>query len=181
MATDTDKTAKKRSGVAKSPGPHRTKKSERRLEKYNQVIENVQLLSVQLIESEFKVRREFLSMGTKGRKKLEYNVTPGEIFFDAESGNGAIKFSCEAFAKAGRVKAVSCKAVYAVVYENLHGCDEEAASAFLKRIGRYTCYPYFRALFGILNGEAQTHMPPLPVLKEPIGRPTKAAKSKNSD
>lgn len=62
---------------------------------------------------------------------------------------------------------------YLIDYELSAECDDDAASLFIKRLGPFAAYPYFRALAGLLTGQAGLVTPPLPLLAEaprPIDR-----------
>ena len=66
----------------------------------------------------------------------------------------------------GRRKPVTLRATYYATYALSKPCEETPALAYLRRVGRYSCYPYFRALFGILTEQGGLQLPPLPVLHE---------------
>lgn len=136
-----------------------------RLERYNHVVSVAQLRSVQMTSTSFKVNPDFFS--DDKNRKLSYTVKKGGKHFSASNAIAMIFISFEVDSKSGRKKSLHCKAEYAVTYDGLLDCDEEAVFAFLDRVGPFTCYPYFRSLFASLDWAATTGLPPLPVHKEP--------------
>jgi hypothetical protein len=169
MAGDTRK--QKRSAAEQQPGgdPDTAEQKKDRLAKYNAVVDRAELASISLIEVNFKVRPEHFADGERSPAgKLRYGIAVEEASFNAETGCGGVFLDCEAASRKGRKNSVQCKAKYFVGYRNMVGCDEAAAKAFMSRVGRFTCYPYFRSLLATLNWSADTQLPALPVLREPV-------------
>jgi hypothetical protein len=164
---------------AASPPPGRDPS---RLEAYNAVIERAALSSVRLIDLSFRVRGDLES---KCRVPVSafYDAIDGGHVFNAQTGRAVLNLTCVAGARRGKKSLVECKAVFAVTYEGLEGCEEAAVGRFLARVGRFAGYPYFRSLFSVLTWHGETGMPPLPVLKEfpkppptpPVSEPKQSA------
>ncbi|UXN61560.1 hypothetical protein [Phyllobacterium zundukense] len=144
-------------------GPSDQKKD--RLEKYSHVVGVAQLRAVQVTSVEFNVKPEFFS--DEADRSLGYVVIKGGQQFSHEDCVAMAFIGFEVAAKTGRKKTLVCKAEYAVTYDNLVDCDEEATMVFLNRVAVFACYPYFRSLFATLDWAAATSLPPLPVHKEP--------------
>jgi hypothetical protein len=156
-------TAKRKADFVTSSAAERAE-GERSLlvENYDKVVARAHLRTVRLSNVTFKVNDRLGKQAS-----LFYQVAVSEPTFDQDNGVATIKLRCEAGVRAGKQRLVDCKAIFVVVYEGLEGCDQNAVGRFISRVGKFTGYPYFRSLFAVLTWEAQTAMPPLPVLKEP--------------
>lgn len=139
-----------------------------RLDAYSDVVEKAELSSIRLATLDFQVQPEYFAAQRRRKNKpeLHLDINTDTTIFDAKSGFAGIFLSCETGAKAREEDLVRCKAVFLVTYRNLLGCEEEASKAFLERVGKFACYPYFRSLFSSLDWLAGTEMPILPVLKQ---------------
>lgn len=166
-----------KSPTAKSTGPAKAKQTStpdadekaRKLALYNKVVDQADLSFVRLVEASFRTNAALLGdPDYRKKRKLSYKVTPAQVEFSPEGGEGGGYFECTVKSRMGRGSAVLCNAIFYVGYESLIGCDEEAVKAFISRIGRFTCYPYFRSLVATLDWNAYSILPPLPVLKSPI-------------
>lgn len=136
---------------------------------YNEVVDRAILGAIRLVDLSFSIKSEYLSKENYTTSAaFKYGVSTKEVDFDAQTGRGGASFICEAHNSLGRVKVVHCKATYFVGYSNMSGCDETAAKAFMGRVGRFTCYPYFRSLVATLDWNSRAGLPILPVLKEPL-------------
>ncbi|MEP2117405.1 MAG: hypothetical protein ABJP87_00355 [Bauldia litoralis] len=160
--------AKKTSPESETVGSTPPKTKEERLENYSNVVERAELSLVQLVDLTFDVDPNHFKNDPENKPVLTVNVEAENVFFNGESGDGGIFLLCEAGSYLDDKALVHCKARYLVSYDNLEGCEHEAATAFLRRVGRFACYPYFRSLFSTLDWSANTDMPVLPVLKEPV-------------
>lgn len=164
--------------VTKPPRRALASEQKRRIENYSQVVDKAELNAVRLINSEFSVSPVYFDTDQQTDSEFFYDVTTESRVFDSEAGIGFVFLFCEAGARREDESLVSCVAKYIVSYNGLEGCDDEAAGVFLSKVGRFTCYPYFRTLFATLNASAGTDLPSLPVLKEPIiGRRKKKPKA----
>jgi hypothetical protein len=148
------------------PAPSSPTAEQLRLQAYNLVVERAELASVRLIHLKFDRGADLEK--PKGRSKASafFDVSPADHGFDPETGYAILKLNCSAGAKRGKIKLVDCNAIFVVMYQGLQGCDQLAVSRFLVRVGRFAGYPYFRSLFAVLTWNAETGMPPLPVLRE---------------
>ncbi|WP_414831674.1 hypothetical protein [Afifella sp. YEN Y35] len=148
---------------------------EERMANYSEVVGKAELSAVRLIGSTFEVRPSFFETEEE-RLEFHYEVNPTDIQFDSEEGWGAIFMQCVAGARLENMDLVLCSANYLVAYGGMVDCEREATEAFLRKVGRFTCYPYFRSLFAMLDANAGTSLPTLPVLKEPVAGKKRAAK-----
>lgn len=139
-------------------------KSER-VSHYEEVVDKASLNDVQLLALSFKVQPEFFA--DPESRKLGYEISENATYHDAVTGIASLFIDMSVTGTVGRKKVLNCKASYMVVYDNLVDCNEDAATAFLHRVGQFACYPYFRSLFASLDWAAGLRLPPLPVHKEP--------------
>jgi hypothetical protein len=68
---------------------------------------------------------------------------------------------------------LSCSADYGVFYETPDGTTTAGAVGFCRNVGTFAAYPYFRALFAQLSGEAGLSLPPLPAIASTAHIPPK--------
>lgn len=131
---------------------------------YNYVVKCASLEHIRLLDVSFEVQPEFF--GGEGKPSLSYDVSNEQSFFDAEKGSAFAVVAIDVSGRRSRHKVLACKAKYVVGYSGLSGCDEEAVNVFLRRVGPFSAYPYFRSLFANLDWSAGTQLPPLPIHKE---------------
>lgn len=141
---------------------------------YNAVATGARLEGINLLSNSFTVDPDCLMNQvqwklTYGRKVLSCN-------FCEEQNSVAAIFQYNVTAKHGRKKALSCVADYGVFYHTPDGATEEAAIGFCHNVGTFAAYPYFRALFSQLIGEAGLSMPPLPSIASTAHIPPKEPK-----
>ncbi|MBB4067159.1 hypothetical protein [Gellertiella hungarica] len=178
--------------MAKSAKNKANKEVDERVEKYNAVVRAAELLHVRLIDLNFDVQPELYVTAPEDRD-LGYIIKVMSAHYDEESGLAACFVDAEVTAHKAIQKSdldaspeeeqrvdgnhesgddeeadplVIAKARYSVAYGIEEKCDEEAVKMFLRRVGEFTCYPYFRSLVAQLDWAADTSLPPLPVHKE---------------
>jgi preprotein translocase subunit SecB len=137
---------------------------------YDAVVSGAELQDIKMVGLKFQINPKFFAdIGTDERG--EPNVTPsfGATFatasYDPDDGYLGGQINWSATVKKGRSKAVSIEAVYFIIYAGVPEVEEEHALAFLRRVGRFATYPYFRALVSRLSSESGLNLPILPVLK----------------
>lgn len=150
--------------VAASSGAPLSK--EERLRNYNLVVDSAELVSVQLVRSNFEVKPEFFR-SADARKNLGYDAQVESVDFSPESGVAMAFLTFSVDSKKGKKKLLSSTAKYLVVYDELTECDPDAVEAFIRRVATFAAYPYFRSHFASLDWAATTRLPPLPVMREP--------------
>lgn len=157
--------AKKGSAKQKSGG-------DERLEKYNQVVGSAELETVQLLDMSFEVKPAFFAPDAENT--LSYDIDFDECHYSDDKAVAMALVNCGVLAKNGEEEDLIFSARYSVVYSFSARCDDEAVEAFLKRVAVFTCFPYFRTMFANVAWAANTHLPPLPVHKEPVAPKKKA-------
>lgn len=143
---------------------------------YNAVASAVVLEGINLFSSHFKIDPNCLM--NQGQWKLSYGRKVLSCHFSEEENSVAAIFQYHVTAKFGRKQALHCVADYGVFYHTPDGATEEAAIGFCGNVGTFAAYPYFRALFSQLVGEAGVRMPPLPSIASTAHIPPKEAKKK---
>lgn len=139
---------------------------------YNTVVERARLEAIRLVRNEFDVKPDYWNTNEPPEVAHELGFR-GEMAagsFDAEAGRFFGMFVWTVEAKRGGEVKVRIAATYVVVYENLRGQKEEAISTFVKRVGQFASYPYFRTLVSHLSAEGSLNLPILPVLREAPAR-----------
>lgn len=131
---------------------------------YNSIVRSAQLLSIQLIESEFVIVPTFFSDESG---KLDLNFCDLHSSFDEESKITTSIFQFECFKKKGRKRVFSLKDKFAVFYRFAEDCDEIHATAFSRKTGVMACYPYFRSHMSQTASLANADMPILPTISTP--------------
>jgi hypothetical protein len=132
---------------------------------YNELVAHARLQGLRLTGSKFDLRPHAL---VDDRDRWAYRITDalGDWHLDREELLLRGQYAYTAECVEGRRKPVSLSATYLATYRLSATCEDDAAHAFLQRVGRFSCYPYFRALFGILTEQSGLQLPPLPVMSE---------------
>lgn len=132
---------------------------------YNDLVAHARLIGLRLTGSKFDIKPQALS---DDREQWSYRINDRleEWTLDCENLRLRSLYSYEVSCGTGRRKSVSLSATYYATYKLSRDCEEDAAFAYLQRVARYSCYPYFRALFAILTEQSGLLLPPLPVLYE---------------
>jgi hypothetical protein len=132
---------------------------------YSQVVEAAELGQVRLIGCIFTTLPEAFGPPTDDwRSTYSCNVT--EAFFDDEVGLLTGWVVGKVVIKSGRRKILDIKATYLVIYDISGNPTEDAALKFVRTIGNFAVYPYFRSHFASVTSDAGLKLPPLPILKE---------------
>ncbi len=141
-------------------------------DKYSDVVGAAELADVSLVACDFKIQPEYyehkgLQKKGSGKLKFAFGCSCGGFYFDPKLGLVGGEFAWSLTAKAGRKHLAKLRCVYICYYTGLEGRDKAAALAFLKRVGRFATYPYFRALASQFSWGSEADFPLLPVIREP--------------
>lgn len=153
------------------------------IEKYNAVVDAAELADVSLISCDFHIQPEYfeqkaLQKDGAGKLKYSFGGTLGGFQFHSEEGLVGGEYAWNLTARAGRKHLAKLRCVYICYYTGLEGHDEAAAIAFLKRVGRFATFPYFRAFTSQISWNSGADLPILPVVREPK-RPRAVEKPRN--
>jgi preprotein translocase subunit SecB len=146
---------------------------------YNAVATTARLEAINLLSNHFTIDPNCLI--EQDQWKLSHGRKVLSCHFSDEDHSVAAILQYNVTAKFGRKRALHCTADYGVFYAIPNGATQEAASAFCRNVGTFAAYPYFRALFAQLAGEAGLMLPPLPSIASTAHIPPKKkmkAKSK---
>ncbi|SDG49515.1 hypothetical protein [Pelagibacterium luteolum] len=142
-----------------------TSKKAEAVEAYNRVVENAELESIRLVSSNFVVKPEYFLNFSPGNWKNSFNSNFVDTFFDRNENLLGAQIEWTVSVKRGNKNLLSTKAIYLIAYSNVPEVEEEHCMAFVRRVGRFSTYPYFRALVSRYSAESNAELPILPVLK----------------
>jgi len=137
--------------------------NEKILDDYNKVVSCAEILSVQLVETRFKIEQEILLPDQE--RTSSYDIEVVDMTYEMEDLMAIAYLSCTVETKEKDKPVLVFQAIYVLPYHIGEECDEESVFAFLRRVAPFACYPYFRALFASMCGAANVPMQPLPILK----------------
>lgn len=146
-------------------------------EEYSDAVGAAEMVSIRLIKSDFVVEPEGLGHD-KSAWKRAYDCQVKNVSFDRTRRLLTGIVSADATCKLGRKRLISLKSSYLLVYSVEGEPTEAAAEIFVKRVGAFAAYPYFRAHFSDACSQAGITLPPLPILKAPAQRITPTRDSK---
>jgi hypothetical protein len=138
---------------------------------YNAVATAAQLQGINLLSSQFSV--DPACIVTQGQWKLSYGRKLLACHFSEDGRSVAAILQYQVTAKSSRKRALFCSADYGVFYQMPEGATQEAVTGFCRNVGMFAAYPYFRALFAQLVGEAGIRLPPLPTIASTAHIPPK--------
>lgn len=139
------------------------------VKEYNSVVESAKLFTITLVDASFKAGATLaLRMKTEGDTKFRPSFDGSLVGFDYSVEHGILQafFEWNLFVIEKRSRELKGKATFCVVYVDVAEVSPSPAFAFVKRVGRYTTYPYFRQLTSNFLSLANIELPPLPVLKD---------------
>jgi len=134
------------------------------LDDYNKVVACAEILSVQLVETKFKIEQEILLPDQE--RESSYDIEVADMTYEPEDLTAIAYLSCTVETKEKDKTVLVFQAIYVLPYHIGEECDEESVLTFLRRVSPFTCYPYFRGLFAGMCAAANISMQPLPMLKE---------------
>ncbi len=132
---------------------------------YDHAVAAAEMRNIRLIRSDFLVEPQGIG-GDRTAWKMGYACKLTEARFDPDRSRATGLVVAEAWCKLGSRKIVSVKASYMVAYDIQGDVEPDAAEQFVKRVGTFAVYPYFRAHFAELTSQAGVSLGPLPVMKE---------------
>ena len=141
---------------------------------YNAVAAAAQLEGINLLSSSFAIEPDCIA--NQAQWKLSYGRKVLSCQFNGDESSVAAILRYHVIAKFGRKRALHCVADYGVFYRTHDGATQEAAMGFCRNVGTFAAYPYFRALFAHLVGEAGLVLPPLPSIASTAHIPPKELK-----
>lgn len=141
------------------------------LEAYNSVVEHAQLLDIRLTDFKFSVKPRYyeaIEEENAGEVSLtrtfDHDVT--DIGFDPEIGALGGRFNWTLRVLRGKTKLVSVEGSFFVAYSDVPNVERQHAEAYLRKVGRFATYPYFRSVVAQMSWESSASLPVMPVLKK---------------
>lgn len=141
---------------------------------YNAVATAAQLQGINLLSNQFSV--DPTCIVTQGQWKLSHGRKLLSCHFSDDGRSVVAILQYQVTAKFSRKRALFCSADYGVFYQMPDGVTQEAVTGFCRNVGMFAAYPYFRALFAQLVGEAGLRLPPLPIIASTAHIPPKVSK-----
>ncbi|GHH16163.1 hypothetical protein GCM10008023_19850 [Sphingomonas glacialis] len=134
-------------------------------EHFNQVVAHATIRDIRLIGTKFDMKPEAIEAA---REIWAFQVSDDldDWSCDNEKGTLSGTFSYTAACVVGRKKILSVTCRYLAIYRLSDICNEDAGKQFLARVGRFSAYPYFRAIFATLTQQSGMVLPPLPVIHD---------------
>jgi hypothetical protein len=134
---------------------------------YADVATHAKLREIRLIGSEFGIKPQVLTISSADLdQKRSFEGGCKRYEFNAENGTALAFYSWTAELKVGRSRVLKLTAEYIMMYSDLDQKPEEYVELYVKRLARFSSYPYFRALFGSQTALSGIQIPPLPSLVE---------------
>lgn len=137
---------------------------------YNSVVENAELQDIRLVSLDFSVQPEYyaaLRRSPVAKKQLKkvYDSGFSQFAYDSKTKILGGSFDWLITISESRKKLLVVKVSYKVTYRNVPDVGDVHSAAFVRRVGKFATYPYFRALVAQLSWEAKAELPVMPVLK----------------
>ena len=136
---------------------------------YAQVSRNAELNEIRLIRNKYVIKPDITTaLEDLDSVKHSFSGVCVDFTYDSEMGLAIGNYRWNVEIKFGRKKVLKLITNYLISYNNLEGFDEPYVSFYFHKIGRFTTYPYFRALFSHHTAESGLSLPPLPSLNERV-------------
>lgn len=132
-------------------------------EEFNDAVGAAHLLDVKMVSSNFDIRAPYFAHSRQDLK-FAYGCEHGAHHYSVDDGKLVGTFHVEATAKMSRQNLLKVKATYVVAFFVEGSPTEVGALAYLRRVGSFACWPYFRSHFATLCGAAGADAPTLPVM-----------------
>lgn len=137
---------------------------------YNKVVEDAELLDIRLTDFKFSVKPKYypaIEKEADGNVRLSrsFDHEVVDIGRDAEMGTVGGRFVWSLKISEGKARLMTIDASFFVVYRSVPDVEQEHVEAYLRKVGRFATYPYFRNLVSQMSWESATDLPIMPVLK----------------
>lgn len=137
---------------------------------YNAVAQSARLRTVSLIGFDYTIKPSAFELDQSywenGRKFLSGKMLDIEISLTEDLMIGQYQWAANI--KKKTTSTLKVKSIYLLAYEGVAECDPPHLQLYLKKIGRFTTYPYFRALFSTVTGASGLTLPPLPTITDRV-------------
>lgn len=131
---------------------------------YNAVVGAAQLADIILVSSNFKVEPGHFE--AKAEKSFSYQLSDVKVTVNSEQGRAQGAFTWKVQATYAENTTFMLFATYIAVYVNVLHQQEDSIRAFVRRVGTFATYPYFRSHASHISWASKAELPTLPVLTE---------------
>jgi hypothetical protein len=144
------------------------------IKKYNAVVQGAKLLDIRMTSSRFEAKSDYFLLREREKNENKSLMTLGmedelsKCTYVRDEGLMFGELSWHAYSKAGKKRILYVKSDYLVVYSSGTDLEERYVEAFLRNVGKFATFPYFRALVATYSAASSADLPILPVLKQPI-------------
>jgi hypothetical protein len=135
------------------------------VDNYNRVVKQARLLTVTLLKSNFEKKDGYTKARRLGQLQHVYGCRALDVQFNQKQGFAYSQVQGDVEIKHKSKIFLKISAVYLIMYSELAGAHPEAVKRFVKRVGRFTVYPYFRSHVAHLSCDSQAEIGPLPILR----------------
>ncbi len=132
---------------------------------FNTVVAHAKIQSIRLVGTKLVIKPAALST-RRSAWKFEVSDELEDWHCDNEAQSLRGEFGYSAVCMHDRSRIITVKAQYLATFALSAACDDEAARHYLERVGRFMCYPYFRAIFATLTEQSGLQLPPLPIIAD---------------
>lgn len=135
------------------------------VENYNRVVSHATIRDIRLVGSRFDLKPDAVEANDR---IWTFSLSDQLEDWTCDNGKGTLSglYAYTASCMEGRRKLITVTGRYLSTYKLSDLCDEEAGRKFLARVGRFSAYPYFRAMFATLTQQSGVMLPPLPVISD---------------
>lgn len=134
-------------------------------EAYGAVVKQADLSNLQLIASSFALNPMYFSTPAEQRE-LAFDFEIDQDIHSPKDGVGSAVFRWWVEARVGETVLLRAEASFLIIYQGLSDVNSHAVKMFIRRVGRFATYPYFRSHVAQLSWESRADLPPMPVLRE---------------
>jgi hypothetical protein len=131
---------------------------------YNAVVANAELVDVLLVGASFKIDAKYFD--SRPNRVLQFGLNTVRVVVDEETGTARGAFSWSVKAVDDSDQLLKATATFIAVYRKLEGQKPEAIEIYIRKLGPFTTYPYFRSHMSELSWLSKANLPILPVLTE---------------
>ena len=150
-------------GAKGTPGP-REKPTSAEVEPdlYNAVVEAAELNSIALVSSDFEIKPTYF----RDKKKNHHSISGDldEVSFSEEDGFAVGFYNWSIIVKSGREHVFKLKTRFMILYTSLDGHDPDCVILFMKKMIRFSTYPYFRNYVSTISWLSDADLPIMPVI-----------------
>jgi hypothetical protein len=132
---------------------------------YNDLVDKAELIAIRLVSSTFKLEPDAYARREDSWKQ-SYGCELERSIFEEGEDFAFGYFDASATIKIANKKILTLKSKYIIFYDVNGAPSSLAVDEFIKRVGKFAVYPYFRAHFAEVCSQAGLNVQPLPIMRE---------------